>query len=128
MGIFRLKSWWGFLIARMGIFALNFLATLKETNNNANAILIRDDDHIELWRPVFIIQDLVSTILYNLAGRTSSQVYGVRLLQENVTLVSSVTNIYATTHCGLFLQKFPFDQQSCTFKVGKTKHHIVMTF
>ena len=101
----------------------NRLQLTKETsNNNANAILICDDDHIELWRPVFIIQNLVSTVLYNLAGRTSSQVYGVRLLQENVTLVSSVTNIYATTHCGLFLQKFPFDQQSCTFKV-KTKYH-----
>ena len=96
----------------------NRLQLTKETKK----ILIRDDDHIELWRPVFNIQNLVSTVLYNLAGRTSSQVYAIRILKENVTLVSSVTNIYATTHCGLFLQKFPFDQQSCTFKV-KTKYH-----
>ena len=98
----------------------NRLQLTKETKK----ILIRDDDHIELWRPVFNIQNLVSTVLYNLAGRTSSQVYAVRVLKENVTLVSSVTNIYATTHCGLFLEKFPFDQQSCTFKV---KYHIKMS-
>ena len=89
----------------------------EETNNANISVLIDDDDHIELWRPVFNIQNLVSTVSYNLGGRTSSQVYAVRVLKENVTLVSSVTNIYATTHCGLFLEKFPFDQQSCSFKV-----------
>ena len=80
-------------------------------------VLIDDDDHIELWRPVFKIQNLISTVSYHLPGRTTSQLYGVRLFQENDTLVSSITNIYATMHCGLYLEKFPFDQQSCTFKV-----------
>ena len=89
----------------------NRIQLMKESK-----ILIQDGDHTELWRPVFSIQNVVSTVLYNLAGRTSSQIYGVQLL-KNVTLVSSVTNIYATIHCGLFLEKFPFDQQSCSFKV-----------
>lgn len=95
----------------------NRLQLMKETNNANISVLIDDDDHIELWRPVFQIQNLISTISYHLAGRTTSQIYGVRLFQKNNTLVSSVTNIYATIHCGLFLENFPFDKQSCSFKV-----------
>ena len=95
----------------------NRLQLMKERNSANYIVLIHDDDHIELWRPVFQIQNLVSTVSYHLAGRTTNQLYGVRHSQGNITLVSSITNIYATTHCGLYLEKFPFDQQSCSFKV-----------
>ena len=93
------------------------LQVMKEKNKTNSLVLVHDVDHIELWKPIFIIQNLVSTISYPLAGRTSSQLYGVRRRPGNVTSVVSVTNIYATIHCGLYLEKFPFDKQSCIFKV-----------